>query len=172
MKENKILIIVAFLAILTGCSRTTEPELKGTLPAEKTMTLSLDQKPEQTVAIEALRNGYVKGELVMLGYGEGFRNTLMLTFRLKQNGIAEINRTMTGYWDLGVCIPINKFILTDESSNYIKINSYDERTNIVQGEFNLRFRYEKDTTKTAEFSRGKFNAVIDTSWSFKYCTEG
>ncbi len=93
----------------------------------------------------------------------------MLTFDPRVGAAAAINREMTGYWDLGLCIPFNKYVLFSDTLNSIRIISYD--TTMV-GEFNLLFRYQSDSTRTAIFLNGTFSAKVDTLYSFKYCVEG
>lgn len=96
----------------------------------------------------------------------------MLTFRPIEVGFVMINREMTGYWDLGLCIPFRKYLLANESSKYIRIDTYDKNSLIVKGEFKLTFRFETDTTRIASFSNGTFLAKVDSTYPFRYCIEG
>jgi hypothetical protein len=120
----------------------------------------------------AERNGYKENEVVFRCSGEGLFNTLMITFKPLSKGDAIINKDMTGYWDLGLCIPFNKYLLTDDKSNYIRIDSYDENTQIITGEFELTFASEKTQNVIIKFSNGKFKAKIDATYPFRYCIEG
>ena len=126
---------------------------------------------KHVISVFAERNGYNVNELVIRGSGSGLENTLMMTFKPVQGGASEINVEMTGYWDLGLCIPFNKYLLSNSPSNVIRVTSYDPGSGFLKGEFDLTFRFEKDTTKVASFANGTFEAVVDTA-AFKYCFEG
>jgi len=171
-----IFIFISTLFLLNGCKKSTEPvfeeeQQQGSL--EYSGQLFFDYNGVQdTISIFAQTNGYVENEVVFRGSGEGLENTIMLTFTLINSGKTKINDTMTGYWDLGLCIPFNKYLLTNETNNYIQINSYNANTKEIKGEFHLRFRFEYDSTKTVTFSNGNFKAKIDTKHPFQYCIEG
>jgi len=123
----------------------------------------------RTIWVLAQSSGYVPGEVVIRGSGEGMENTLMLTFKPHIGTQATINREMTGYWDLGLCIPFNKYLLSSDTTNSIRILSYDST---MVAEFNLVFRHESDSNRTAIFLNGTFSAEVDTLYPFKYCVEG
>jgi hypothetical protein len=114
-------------------------------------------------------NGYVQGEVVLRGSGPGMENTLMLTFRPTAGGPAAINRDMTGYWDLGLCIPFNKYLLSPDPTNVIRVTACDST---LTGTFSLFFRHESDPAKTAAFLNGTFVVKVDTTYPFRYCIEG
>ena len=116
-------------------------------------------------------NSYRANEIVIRG-GGGLSNTLMMTFRPRFEGRADINLDMTGFWDLGMCIPMNKYLLTSDTSNYIRVTAFDSGSALLKGEFSLTFKYEKDTTQVASFRNGYFEAHIDTVYTFAYCIEG
>ncbi len=167
------------IALLIGCEKSSEPlpepqpQLIPINPIANSnwMTFTYNGN-DYKISLMTNKNGYTENEVVTRGSGVGLKNTLMLTFKLAQSGNTQINKDMTGYWDLGLCIPFNKYLLTNDAGNYIEIESYDVKTNIISGEFNLKFKFEKDTTKSAVFSNGRFNVKIDTSYSFHYCIEG
>jgi hypothetical protein len=170
--RKKIFLIMLMVIPLLGCDKTTEPKLEE---EEQQMNNQMSfnyNGVRDTISILAEENGYVENEVVFRGGGKGLVNTIMLTFKLINSGTTKINDTMTGYWSLALCTPMNKYLLTHEASNYIQIISYDPYTHVVQGKFDLRFRYEKDTTKVVKFSQGNFRAKIDTSYAFYYCIEG
>jgi hypothetical protein len=124
---------------------------------------------QRAIGVFAQSNGYVPGEVVIRGSGEGMENTLMLTFKPNVGRVQSINRSMTGYWDLGLCIPFNKYVLMSDTLNSIRVTSSDST---LTGQFDLIFRYEKDTTRTAAFLHGTFTVKADTVYPFKYCIEG
>lgn len=168
-----IFIFFASVLLFWSCNKSVEPNLKE----ENTNELN-DQMVFHyngildTILIIAEKNGYNQNEVVIRGSGLMLENTIMLTFKLINQGKTAINDSMTGYWDLGLCIPFNKYLLTKEADNYIEIDSYDKNTNIIQGKINLTFRFEDDTTKVVTFSEGEFRAKIDTRYGFTYCFEG
>jgi hypothetical protein len=171
-----ILIFISSLLLIIGCNKSTEPVMQEEQQEESLEyngQMSFNYNGIQdTISIFAQPNGYVENEIVFRGSGEDLENTIMLTFKVINNGKTNINDTMTGYWDLGLCIPINKYLLTNQTDNYIQINSYNAATKEIEGEFNLRFRYEDDSTKTVTFSKGNFKAKINTNFPFHYCIEG
>ena len=171
---KSIIFIYISTLLLFGCNKSTEPILEEKQePLDFSGEMSFDFNGVQdTISIFAQPNGYVENEFVFRGSGEGLKNTIMLTFKLINSGKTKINDTMTGYWDLGLCIPFNKYLLTNETSNYIQINSYKVDKKEIEGEFNLRFRYEDDSTKAVIFSNGKFKAKISINYPFHYCREG
>jgi len=116
-------------------------------------------------------NSYQANEIVIRG-GGGLSNTLMMTFRPRFEGRADINLDMTGFWDLSMCTPRNKYLLTSDTSNYIRVTAFDSGSALLKGEFSLTFKYEKDTTQVASFRNGYFEAHIDTVYTFAYCIEG
>ena len=127
---------------------------------------------KHVISIYSQRNSYVANEIVIRGSGVGLENTLMITFKPIQGNLAEINLQMTGYWDLGLCIPFKRYLLSRDSTNFIRVTSYDPGSALLKGEFNLTFIFEKDTTKIASFNNGTFEAKVDTMYAFKYCIEG
>jgi|GEM_PF-4871065 hypothetical protein len=122
------------------------------------------------ISIFAQRNGYNLNEVVLRGSGKGMENTLILTFRPNE-GNAEVNIEMTGYWDLGLCIPFNKYLLSSSPRNIIRVLSYDSGSGYLKAEFDLTFLHESDTTRVASFTDGTFEASVDYS-AFTYCIEG
>lgn len=171
-----IFIFISTLLLLFGCNKSTEPvmqeeEQQEILEYNGQMSFNYNGV-QDTISIFAQTNGYVENEIVFRGSGEGLENTIMLTYKLINSGKTKINDTMTGYWDLGLCIPFNKYLLRNETDNYIQINSYNASTNEIEGEFNLRFVYEDDSTKAVTFSQGHFKAKINTNYPFHYCIEG
>jgi hypothetical protein len=176
MKQLK-LIFVFILILLSGCEKPTAVKIK--VPPVNQQEEPLDNQmsfyfngTDYKISIIASFNGYADNEIVIRGGGEGLENTLMLTFKEEEIGFPEIDSTMTGYWSLVFCIPENKYLLTNETTNRIKIDSYDLVTNKISGEFHLRFRDEKDSKKIITFSSGYFTATVDTSYHFTYCIEG
>ncbi len=172
----KILIFSCLCTfIMAGCSKPTDAsvsEIPGsTTPSwsyEGTVSFSLNGV-QRAIGVFAQSNGYVPGEVVIRGSGEGMENTLMLTFKPNVGRVQSINRSMTGYWDLGLCIPFNKYVLMSDTLNSIRVTSSDST---LTGQFDLIFRYEKDTTRTATFLHGTFTVKADTVYPFKYCIEG
>jgi hypothetical protein len=173
--EKRIFLIIPILILFIGCDKSTEPDV---LDEELNDQMIFNYNGIlDTIKLYAGENGYIENEIVFQGWDlknidNNYNNIIMLTFKLINSGKAEINDTMTGYWDLGLCTQRNKYLLTTETSNFIKVNSFNASTNIIQGEFDLSFRYEKDTAKIVRFSQGKFGVKIDTSWLFTYCIEG
>jgi hypothetical protein len=106
------------------------------------------------ISIFAQRNGYNLNEVVLRGSGKGMENT-----------------DMTGYWDLGLCIPFNKYLLSSSPRNIIRVLSYDPGSGYLKAEFDLTFLHESDTTRVASFTDGTFEASVDYS-AFTYCIEG
>ena len=169
MKLSKVLFVLIFL---WGCGKendTVSPEIEELQDNNK--MIFLYNGAENNITVSAEKNSYKENEIVLRG-SSNLDNTLMLTFSITQTGNAEINKDMTGYWDLGLCTPTDKSLLTNDESNFIKIISYDSSKNYIEGEFNLKFRQENDTTIFHNFSNGKFKAIIDTSYVFEYCEEG
>jgi hypothetical protein len=168
--------IAISLLLLVGCAKdenvpVTETQTPLTPPIqfyEGTMSFSLNGT-QHAIGVFAQTNGYVPGEVVLRGSGEGMENTLMLTFKPTIGRVQSINQSMTGYWDLGLCIPFNKYVLRSDTLNSIVVMSNDTT---LAGQFNLVFRYEKDTSKTAIFLHGAFAVKVDTVYPFKYCIEG
>lgn len=161
---------------IAGCSKPTETpesESSGTVispnwPYDGTMSFYLNGT-RRTIGVFAQSNGYIQGEVVIRGSGEGMENTLMLTFKPRVGTQATINRAMTGYWDLGLCIPFNRYLLSADTLNSIRISSCDSA---MVGEFNLVFRHESDSNRTAIFVNGTVATRVDTLYPFKYCVEG
>ena len=168
--------VAIILLILVGCAKdedvpVTETQTPLTPPIllyEGTMSFSLNGA-QHAIGVFAQTNSYTPGEVVIRGSGVGMENTLMLTFKPSIGRVQSINQSMTGYWDLGLCIPFNKYVLRLDTLNSIVVTSNDTT---LTGQFNLVFRYEKDTTKTATFLRGIFSVKVDTVYPFKYCIEG
>lgn len=171
--KKRIFLIIPILILFIGCDKSAEPVIdEGKQELNDQMIFNYNGILD-TITIYSGRNGYVENEIVIQGWDlENTDNIIMLTFKLINSGKAVVNDTMTGYWDLGLCIPRNKYLLTKDTSNYIQINSYNPSTNIIHGEFDLKFRYAEDTTNIVTFSQGIFGVKIDTSWSFTYCIEG
>lgn len=152
---------------LYACSKVVEPgnEIPNEIVPDQ-MTLLLNGV-EHIVPIVIERNGYDSSQVVLRG-AKGLGNTLMLTFDPTSGERAEINLEMTGFWDLGLCRPFDKYLLTQDSSNFIRVTSSDT---MLIGEFNLRFVHEGDSTDRVSFENGVFSARKDTC-HFEYCTEG
>ena len=172
----KSLIFMCLCAlVMVGCSKPTDasaPESPGPITPgwsyDGTMAFSLNGV-QRAIRVFAQSNGYVQGEVVIRGSGEGMENTLMLTFKPNADRIVNINRDMTGYWDMGLCIPFNKYVLMSDTLNFIRSHSSGSA---LWGEFDLIFRHEADSTRTAVFLHGVFAVVVDTVYPFKYCIEG
>lgn len=164
--------------LLAGCSQPggtgptgsqdTTSWTPGTLAFEGTMSFKLNNV-QHNISVFAQSSGYAKGEVVIRGSGLGMENTLMLTFKPRLDSLARINREMTGYWDLGLCIPFNKYLLSADADNFIRISSNDST---LVGDFTLIFRYQSDSTRTAIFTHGTFTTKVDTLSPFTYCIEG
>ena len=171
MKPARYIFMIAFL--LTGCSKPTAVETP--LPVTPPITLSEGAMAfelngiSHNIEIFAQSNGYVNGEVVLRGSGPGMENTLMLTFKPILGTRAAINREMTGYWDLGLCIPFNRYLLTSDPTNSITITSYES---LLAGSFTLIFQHESDPGKRVIFQDGRFTARVDTQYPFRYCNEG
>jgi hypothetical protein len=176
MKQLK-LIFVFILVLISGCEKPTAIRIK--VPPLHQQEEPLDNQmsfyfngADYKISIMVSFNGYADNEIVIRGGDEGLENTLMLTFKKEEIGFPEIDSTMTGYWNLSLCTPMNKSLLTNETTNRIKIDSYYLITNEISGEFLLRFRDEKDPKKIITFSSCYFTATVDTSYHFTYCIEG
>jgi hypothetical protein len=121
--------------------------------------------------IFANHNGYQDGEIVLRGLGEGLDRVLMLTFQLKSKGPVAFNKTMTGFWDLGLCIPFRRYLLVENHLNYVSIDSYDAKTGKVTGRFSIKVRNEEAPNDAIEFKNGRFVTRLNAA-KFEYCTEG
>ena len=163
--------------ILVGCakeeesvpvSETPTPLTPPVLIYDGTMSFMFEGI-QYTIGATARSNGYVPGEVVILGYVPKSENELMLTFRPSRGSAQDINQSMTGYWDLALCTPRNKYVLRPDSLNNVTVTSYDST---LSGQFAFIFQYEKDTTKTVTFLHGTFTVKVDTVYPFKYCIEG
>ena len=173
-----LLFLIMIFLILAGCAKdegvpvsetpTPTPLTPPQVGYEGSMSFALNGV-QHAIGVHAESNGYVPGEVVIRGSGEGMESTLMLTFRPNMGRVQSINYSMTGYWDLGLCIPFNKYVLRSDTLNSIVVTSNDTT---LTGQFNLIFRYEKDTTRAATFLHGTFDVKVDTVYKFKYCIEG
>lgn len=121
--------------------------------------------------IFANRNGYKDGEIVLRGSGESLDRVLMLTFQLKSKGPVAFNKAMTGFWDLGLCIPFRRYLLVENHLNYVCIDSYDAKTGKVTGRFSIKVRNEEAPNDTIEFRNGRFVTRLNAA-KFEYCIEG
>gem|GEM_PF-3322516 len=172
----KILIFSCLCTfIMAGCSKPTDASVSET-PGPTTPSWSYDGNMsfslngvQLAIGVFAQSNRYVQGEVVLRGGGEGMENTLMLTFKPNIGRVLSINRSMTGYWDLGLCIPFNKYVLRSDTLNSIHVTSNDTT---LTGQFDLIFRHESDSTRTAVFLHGTFSVKVDTVYPFKFCVEG
>lgn len=126
----------------------------------------------QVVTVYTQPNGYAAGEVVLRASGRRLTNTLMLTFKPVVGQEAVINPEMTGYWDLGLCIPFDKYLLDPLYPNSLQVISSSSDGSELLGTFNLRFIAEDDASKTATFTDGRFRVKIDFEWPFSYCVEG
>jgi hypothetical protein len=177
MRGNVILLAV-FVAVGPACNDFGNPSLERSLvepPVNPPVGLGrasfLLNGNRHVISVLSQRNGYVPNEVVVRGSGEGLENTLMLTFKPIQGKPAEINFQMTGYWDLGLCIPFKRYLLSHSSTNVIRVSSYDLDSGLLKGEFDLTFIFENDATKIASFRNGTFEVNVDTV-GFQYCIEG
>jgi len=176
MTARTLLASILGTVLISGCPGPTEtevpvptePVLPPYSPYDGRMSFQLNGV-QHSIFLFAQSNGYVAGEVVLRGSGPGMENTLMLTFKPRLKSPAVINREMTGYWDLGLCIPFDKYLLTTSPGNFIRILSSD--TTLV-GEFNLVFQHESDAARQAVFLNGTFSTKVDTVHPFEYCIEG
>ena len=175
-RMNLQLCVIMSLLLLVGCAKeedvpVTETETPLTPPIllfEGTMSFAFNGT-QYAIGVFAQTNGYVPGEVVIRGGGEWMENTLMLTFKPNIGRVQSINQSMTGYWSLSLCTPMNKYVLKSDAINSIVVTSNDTT---LKGQFDLVFRHEKDTTKTATFLHGTFAVKVNTEYPFKYCIEG
>ncbi|MGH7449810.1 MAG: hypothetical protein ACRENG_00540 [bacterium] len=116
-------------------------------------------------------NGYKDGEIVLRGSGEGLDRVLMLTFQLKSKGVVAFNKEMTGFWDLGLCIPFRRYLLAESRLNYVSIDSYDPKTGKLTGKFSIKVRNEEAPKDVIEFKNGRFVTRLNAT-KFEYCIEG
>lgn len=121
--------------------------------------------------IYANPNGYRQGEVVLRGAAEGWERTLMLTFRLASSGRVAINEELSGYCDLGLCIPFRRYLLDAGSSNRVEIENYDNRTGELRGTFRIKVKNEEAPFDQLEFINGSFRTIIHP-FEFEYCIEG
>jgi hypothetical protein len=165
------------ILILIGCAKEEETIPVSETPTplnppiqqyDGTMSFTLDGV-QHTIGVSAQSNGYVPGEIVILGYVPQSENELMLTFNPGRGSSLTINASMTGYWDLALCTPRNKYVLRPDSLNHVAVTAYDSS---LTGRFAFIFQYEKDTTKIVKFLDGTFSVKVDTVYPFKYCIEG
>jgi hypothetical protein len=172
---NRAKVLLMGLLVVSACSSLTDPEYPPNSQAnelsENQASFSLNGE-KHVISIYTQRNGYAADEIVIRGSGVGLVNTLMMTFKPTQGSLARIDSPMTGYWDLGLCIPFKKYLLSRDSTNFIRIMRYDPGSSLLTGVFNLTFKFEQDTTMIASFSNGTFRAKVDTVGTFKYCIEG
>jgi hypothetical protein len=171
MKTIAHIIVLAFLfeaCSKPGATQIPKAQIPVSFSSADTMSFLLNGV-EFGASVDAQANGYVQGEVVIRANASGLENTLMLTFKPFPSDFATIDQAMTGYWDLGLSRPINKYTLSRDSTNFIRILSYDST---LTGEFNLTFVYQSDSTKVAIFTNGIFSAKVDTLYPFQYCIEG
>jgi hypothetical protein len=170
MKKNIFAgVIFAGLLLCGGCNSPNDPDANGLSVNQASFTFN---ETKYVISIFTNWSGYNADELVIRGYDNGLGNTLMMTFKPIPGDLATIDTDMTGFWELGVCIPINRYLLSGDANNYIRVTSYDPASKVITGEFSLTFRYEKNVSKVASFSDGAFKAKIDTTYAFTYCREG
>lgn len=176
--RGDVIFLVVFVAVGLACNDFGNPSSE-TSPVEPPIGPPVGSGHasfclnggKHDISVFSQRNGYVPNEVVLRGSGEGLENTLMLTFKPIQGKPAEINLQMTGYWDLGLCIPFKRYLLSNASTDVIRVTSYDLGSGLLKGEFDLTFIFENDPTKIASFKNGTFEVNVGTV-GFKYCIEG
>jgi hypothetical protein len=176
--RGKVILLAVFVAVGLACNDFGNPSPE-TSPVEPPINPPVGSgsasfllnENRHVISVLSQGNGYVPNEVVLRGSGEGLENTLMLTFKPIQGKPAEINLQMTGYWDLGLCIPFKRYLVSHASTNVIRVTSYDLDSGLLKGEFDLTFIFENDPTRIASFKNGTFEATVDTA-GFKYCIEG
>ncbi len=171
-----ILLMAGLLAVIFSCQHTFEPKhvelepLKIPEPFDGQLTVSIEGR-EYHLYLFANPNGYQEGELVLRGSAAEWDRTLMLTFQLAPKGRVAINQQMTGYWDLGLCIPFRRYLLDTGYPNRVEIESYDKNSGELRGIFNLRVKNEEAPFDKIEFTNGRFRTNINP-FAFEYCIEG
>ncbi|MGH7598417.1 MAG: hypothetical protein ACREOI_18835 [bacterium] len=173
MMRTILLLIVLLCSALLGCRHAaTEAPAEIGVPASFDGFISAEVNGStHQLYIFANFNGYKDGEIVLRGSGEGLDRVLMLTFQLKSKGVVAFNKEMTGFWDLGLCIPFRRYLLAEASFNYVSIDSYDAKTGKVTGRFSIKVRNEETPNDVIEFKNGRFVTRLNAA-KFEYCTEG
>jgi len=175
--NKKMALFLCLGCLLVACSHELPTATKSgreKLEAPQPFDGFIEMKKDgitHRLFIFANTNGYKNGEVVLHGSGEGLDRELMLTFELKSQGRVALNKEMTGFWDLGLCIPFRRYLLVDDFSNSINIDSYDAQTGKLSGRFSLRMRNEVSPYDTIVFSNGRFETRLPEI-EFTYCIEG
>lgn len=172
MKVVLLSLVIACSALL-GCRHAaTEAPNEIEVPAlfDGFISAEVNGSTHQ-LFIFANHNGYQDGEIVLRGSGEGLDRVLMLTFQLKSKGVVAFNKQMTGFWDLGLCIPFRRYLLVENHLNYVSIDSYDPKTGRLTGKFAIKVRNEEAPNDAIEFKNGRFVTRLNAA-KFEYCIEG
>ncbi len=123
------------------------------------------------VFVFAQPSGYDAGEVVLWGSANGWDRTLQLTFAVQPVPTGTINTELTGYWDLGLCTPMRRYVPTSATPSRVDITTYDPETGLLEGRFTLHVRNEDDPGDTLTFTRGTFSVQLGST-PFTYCIEG
>jgi len=169
-----LLCLVLSCGVFLGCRHaTTEAPVEiDEVPEPFDGLISVEKNGSAyQLFIFANPNAYRDGEIVLRGSGEGLDRTLMLTFQLKSNGLVAFNREMTGFWDLGLCIPFRRYLLVEDDFSYVSIDSYNTETGKLTGTFAIKVRNEDAPNDTIEFRKGRFVTRLNAA-KFEHCIEG
>ncbi|MBL7979891.1 MAG: hypothetical protein JNN12_16255 [Bacteroidetes Order II. Incertae sedis bacterium] len=115
-------------------------------------------------------SSYTSGEVVAQAFDVASQRTLQLTFPLKE-GITTLNAEMTGLWDLGLCLPANKFLLDTSVNPSVVVRYINGDSSRISVTFTVAFRNSQNLTETVQFVNGTFEVRLDKN-AFSYCIEG
>ena len=125
---------------------------------------------EYAFRVFAQPSAYDPSEVVLRAYADSLDRTLMLTFDLEE-GQADVNTAMTGYWDLGLCIPFRKYVVAGPEAAVVHVRSYERGTRRVRGTFALQVVSEDEPGQALTFTDGHFDVRLRHE-PFEYCIEG
>lgn len=114
-------------------------------------------------------NSYNSDEVVLRAYADSLLRTLMLTFDPKQ--AANVNLDMTGFWELGLCLPTSRYVVDDPSDVSIRVEDYNRSSRRLRGTFAVRMTDENEPGNEVVFAEGSFDVRLRRE-PFEYCIEG
>ncbi len=153
------------LCLLTiGCDANQSPT-----PSEATVTAKRNNVLWSSI-VTLKPSSYKSGEVVAQAFDVASQRTLQLTFPLKE-GATTLNAEMTGLWDLGLCLPTNKFLLDTSVNPSVVVRYINGDASRISVTFTAAFRNSQNLSETVQFINGTFEVRLSKD-AFSYCIEG
>ncbi len=162
----RLLLICAFMLPIGCDSFLSDDRQPAPMPEVSLLNVVWDGIP-LTLAVRVQQSGYDENQVVLRAVNRSLGRTLMLTFD-RSTGHVAVNPELTGFWDLGLCVPgrSDDFRLLSADDARITLDTADGR---VSGTFEARFVDSEG--REATFSDGVFNVAIERD-PFTHCIEG